>query len=34
MAIEGEGGKNLAVLVLESIIFMLKCGHIFDKLKP
>ena len=26
--------KKLAVLVLESFIFMLKCGHIFDKLKP
>ena len=26
--------KKLAVLVLESFIFMLKCGHIFYKLKP
>ena len=25
---------KLAVLVLESFIFMLKCGHIFYKLKP
>ena len=26
--------EDFTVLVLESFIFMLKCGHIFYKLKP